>query len=105
MNTKIKLLNTNANIYFSRICLEQNVTPQYAQVKLYSHNKSIIKHTEPKITKIRIKNEIKFLYAKKQMLNGTLYKLHLQAANEWGRSWDIINQNITHKLERKIKNK
>jgi hypothetical protein len=59
MNTKIKLLKSNVNIYFNRTCLEQNLTPQYAQIKLHSHNKS-----ESKITKIRIKNEIKFLYAK-----------------------------------------
>jgi hypothetical protein len=105
MNTKIKLLNTNANIYFNRICLEQNITPQYAQVKIHSCNKSVIKHIEPKITKIRIKNEIKFLYAKKQTLNETLYKIPLQAANVWGKTWDIINQYITQKLDKKMENK
>jgi hypothetical protein len=81
------------------------LTPQYAQIKLHSHNKFIIKHTESKIIKIRIKNEIKFLYAKKQELNKTLYNLHLQAANELGRSWDIISQNITQKLEQKMQRK
>jgi hypothetical protein len=45
------------------------------------------------------------LYAKKQTLNRTSYKIHLQAANEWGRSWDIILQNITQKLEKKMENK
>jgi hypothetical protein len=38
MNMKIKLLNSNANIYFNRTCLKQNLTPQYAQIKLHSHN-------------------------------------------------------------------
>jgi DNA primase catalytic subunit len=51
-----------------------------------------------------MKNEKIFLYAKKQTLNRTLYKLHLQAANEWGRSWDI-SQNITQKIEKKMENK
>jgi hypothetical protein len=45
------------------------------------------------------------LYAKKQTLNRTLYKINLQAPNEWGRSWDIISQKITQKLEKKMKNK
>jgi hypothetical protein len=76
MNTKIKLLNTNANIYFNRICLEQNITPRCAQVKIHACNKSVIKHIEPKITKIRINNEIEFLCAKKKTLNETLYKNH-----------------------------
>jgi hypothetical protein len=35
MNTKLKLLNCNANIYiyFNKKCLEQNLTPKYAQTK------------------------------------------------------------------------
>jgi hypothetical protein len=97
-----KLLNTNANIYFKRICLEKNITPQYAQVKIHSCNESIKKHIEPKINKIRIKNEIKFLYAKKKTLNETLYKIHLQVINEWGKTCNIINQYITQKRNKKI---
>jgi hypothetical protein len=50
---------------------------------------------EPKFTKIRIKNEIKFWYIKIQTLNKALYTLHLQNANDWGSLWNIINQNIT----------
>jgi hypothetical protein len=34
MNTKRKLLNCNANIYFNRTCLEQNLTPKYAQIHI-----------------------------------------------------------------------
>jgi hypothetical protein len=45
------------------------------------------------------------LYAKKQTLNETLYKIHLQAANGWGKTWDIINQYITQKLDKKMENK
>jgi hypothetical protein len=58
MNTKLKLLNCNVDICCNRTCLEQNLTPQYAHIKLYSHNRSIIKHIESRITKIIIKNEI-----------------------------------------------
>jgi hypothetical protein len=31
MNTKLELLNCNANMYFNKKCLEQNLTPKYAQ--------------------------------------------------------------------------
>jgi hypothetical protein len=34
MNTKLKLLNCNANIYFNRKCLEFSLTPKYAQTKI-----------------------------------------------------------------------
>jgi len=42
---------------------------------------------------MRIKDEIRFLYKKKQ-LNDTLYKIHLKAAQEWGNSWYIILDSI-----------
>jgi hypothetical protein len=57
---------------------------------------------ESKIQKLRIKNEIKFWYTKKQNLNKGFYALHLQNANKWGNLWDIINQNIPKKIEQKM---
>jgi len=42
----------------------------------------------------RIKDEIKHLYRKKDILNKSLYKMHLQAANEWGNNWHIIRDSI-----------
>jgi hypothetical protein len=68
MNTKLKLLNCNANIYFNRTCLDLNLTPKYAQTRINSHNKTCAKHLEGKVHKLCLKNEIKFLYTKKQNL-------------------------------------
>jgi len=39
---------------------------------------------------MRIKDEIRLLYKKKQKLNNDLYKTHLKAAQEWGNSWYTI---------------
>jgi hypothetical protein len=69
MNSKLKLLNCNANIHFNRTCLERNLTPKYAHIKINSHYKTIINHTETQTRKIRLRNEIKFLYATKQGLS------------------------------------
>jgi hypothetical protein len=37
---------------------------------------------------------------KKQQLNGNLYNLHLQLANEWGNMWPYIQETIDTKLSR-----
>ena len=49
-----------------------------------------------------MKEEIKFLYMKKDRLNESLYKAHLQAAREWGKNWIIIQNNITNSLNLKF---
>jgi hypothetical protein len=78
MNTKLKLLNFNVNIYFNRTCLALNLTPKYAHIKINSHNKPLAEHIEDKVHKLHIKNKIKFWYSMKQNLNKTLYQLHIQ---------------------------
>jgi hypothetical protein len=102
MNTKLKLLNYNANIYFNETCLEIGLIPKYAHTKINSHNKTFAKQIENKIHKLHIKNAIKFWYAKKQNVNKTLYHLHIRNGKEWGSLWDLVNQNITKKLDLKM---
>jgi quinol monooxygenase YgiN len=105
-NTKRKLLNCNANIYFNKACLRHNITPKYAQVHIKTANTSkAAKHTETQTRLLRIKNEVKFLYKKKQQLNKDLYRLHIKSANEWGNTWYIISQNVTDTLEITMKSK
>jgi hypothetical protein len=50
--------------------------------------------TQKKVHIIRIKDEIKFLYKKKQKLNKGLYNAHLKAALEWGNMWHTIMNSI-----------
>jgi hypothetical protein len=39
------------------------------------------------------------------MFNKQLYNLHLENGIKWGMLWDVINQNISCKLETKMKEK
>jgi hypothetical protein len=72
-NLRTKVMKCCANIYFNRQCLNKKVIPKYANIK--------VAHTSPasNITfVIRIKDEIKFLYKKKEKLNNDLHRTHLQ---------------------------
>jgi hypothetical protein len=42
MNTMLKLLNCNANTYFNKKCLAENLTPKFAltKTKINPHNKT-----------------------------------------------------------------
>ena len=58
------------------------------------------KYTQQKATKLRIKDEIKFLYKKKQNLNNQIYSLHLHLANNWGSLWSHTRNSIDQELEK-----
>jgi hypothetical protein len=47
----------------------------------------------------RIKQELKYLYVKKQKLNEQLYHLHLLCATNWQKNWSFIQSNINEKLQ------
>ena len=82
-NLRAKVQRCCSNIYFNRQCLEQGVIPNYAQIKIpYTSPASMT--TQKKIQISRVREEIRFLYKKKDGLNKSLYKTHLQAAMELG---------------------
>ena len=54
---------------------------------------------------MRIKDEIKFLHAKKQQLNYQIYHLHLTLANTWNNTWQYISHTIESKLQNEIQKK
>jgi len=82
-NLKAKVQRCCSNIYFNRLCLKQGLIPKYVQIKLpYTSPASIITQKKTQIT--RLKEEIKFIYKRKDKLNEFLYRTHLQAAQEWG---------------------
>jgi hypothetical protein len=103
-NIKLKLLQCNANIHFNKQCLQNNVIQKYAQCKV-PRTSPATKFTKQKINTIRIKDEIKFLYKKKNHLNRTLYEAHLIAANTWGNTWEIISNNIHENIKKTMTNK
>ena len=63
-----KVLKCSADVYFNRQCLKQNLTPDCTKMKV-PNTSFAAKFTKNKITKIIIKDEIKFLYIKKEKLN------------------------------------
>jgi hypothetical protein len=80
-------------------------TKHNSKVRAYKNKLTLQIHSETHgnaSSKMHIKNEIKFLYAKKQNLNQVLYTLHLQNAKKWSNLWDTINQNISEQLEKKM---
>jgi hypothetical protein len=107
MNLKRKLLHFTANIKFNKTCIIENIIPKYAAIKIPGNTMASI------ITKqqvyLRVQNEIKLLYKKKQQLNKELYISHLYNAKYWQNTWIHIKQDITTKLhleiEKKMKNK
>jgi hypothetical protein len=80
VNTSRKLLYCNANIVFNKECLAKKITPNYAKINLKPVDDAA-KTTIQKAERIRIKQEIKFLYKMKQNLNEQLFQLHLFLAN------------------------
>jgi len=54
---------------------------------------------------MRIKDEIKFLHAKKQQLNHQIYYLHLTLANTWNNTWQYMLHTIESKLQKEVQKK
>ena len=92
-NLKRKLFNCSANIYFNRQCYQKRLVPNYAKIKI-PINSPAVKFTQRKTQNLRIKDEIKYLYMKKQQLNHKLYYLHLSLANTWGNTWQYVQYTI-----------
>jgi hypothetical protein len=78
-----------------------NITPKYARIKLPTYN-TAAKKTQTQAQILRIKNEIKFLYIKKQQLNKELYHSHILNANIWQQTWANIEQAIHEKLQQEM---
>jgi len=87
----VKVLKCCTNINLNRQCLKEGTVPEYASIKV-AYTSPTSKLTQKKMQKTSIKDEIKYLYKKKEIFNTTLYKTHLQAAREWGNSWDLIRE-------------
>jgi hypothetical protein len=60
------------------------------------------KKTQTQAQILCIKNEIKFLYKKKQQLNTQLYHSHIHNVNIWQQTWDNNEQAIEQKLQQEM---
>jgi hypothetical protein len=96
-NTKLKLLKTNAAIWFNKICREKRLKPTY--ISIFSNGKQQQdKRTMNHAIRYRINQEIKFQYRRKQHLNDQLYKCHLLCAHHFDGMWQHINSLINKQL-------
>jgi hypothetical protein len=78
---KKKILNTNAAMWFNKLCKNYQLTPKYISIKANGNNKQS-QNTKNAAIKYRLKQELKFLYMKKQKLNEKLYNIHLENAED-----------------------
>jgi hypothetical protein len=69
-----KLMKCNANILLNKVCLSKNITPSYAKLKIPKTSPAA-KNTQHKAQILRIKEEIKFLYCKKNHLNQSYFNI------------------------------
>jgi predicted RNase H-like nuclease (RuvC/YqgF family) len=105
-NLRTKVMKCCANIYFTRQCLIKKVIPKYAKIKI-PYTSPATNITQKKTQIMRLKDEIKFLYMKKEKLKNELYRIQLKAAHEWGNTLytilDSIHESINQELGRKYK--
>jgi hypothetical protein len=96
----------NAHIDYKKTCLKENLTPTYTKLSknTYTNNTAAL-NEKAKAQTIRIKQEIRLLHKKKQVLNSELYKTHLHNANTWDRTWDNIEHTINTKLRTEMTKK
>ena len=85
------------NIYFNKQCLLHGLTPKYANIRV-PHTSSAAPFTQRKLIKMRLKDELKFLYTRKTELNKQLYHMHLRVANEWDTGMRFLFTAIVEKL-------
>jgi hypothetical protein len=78
----------------------KELKPNYIGIKINGNNKQCHNTTKMAI-KYQINQEIKFLYIKKQQLNTQLYRLHMDCANLWNKTWDLI-QDVEQLLQEKM---
>jgi hypothetical protein len=84
--------------------MPSQITPTYANIKVPNTSPAAAVTTR-KTRTLRIKDEIKFLYKKKEKLNRELYNIHLKVAQEWGNTWHIIQEYILGSINREMQQK
>jgi len=72
-NMRSKLQKCCANIYFNKQCLAEKIIPKNVNIKI-GNTSPTAQVTTQKAQITRIKDEIKFLYRKKEEIKGIVYK-------------------------------
>ena len=77
LKLKVKLKRVLSKIWFNKQCLDNNVIPKYAQVKIKNKN-SVAKKVKEQSEKLWIKLEIRSLYGLINRYNRELYDRHIE---------------------------
>jgi hypothetical protein len=105
-NVKKKVLNCNANVYFSKQCISRNLTPNDVNVNI-SNTSPAARFLKTKAQRMCVKDELKFLHIRKQKLNQKVNQMHLNLTNDWNKSWCLIeeirNKSADNELKKKCK--
>ena len=96
-NTKLKLLKTNATIWFNKNCRDHQLQPRYISIKIKGRKQQDMK-TAANAIRFCINQEIKFHYKRKQHFNQQLYQAHLKCAHHYYGTWQHIQTVIVRQL-------
>jgi len=92
-NLRLKLLKTNAAIWFNKICRAKGLQTKYINIHTKGRSTRDTRKTQQAI-KYRINQEIKFFYKRKQHFNQQLYRMHLEGATIFEGMWPHALSNI-----------
>jgi hypothetical protein len=99
----LKLLKTNAAIWFNKICRDRQLQPRYMNIKIKGRKQQDMK-TATSAIRFRINQEIKFHYKRKQHFNQQLYQAHLKCAHHYYGMWQHIQTMIDRQLKKIMEN-
>ena len=81
--------------------IKQKLIPTFTKIKIPITSPAAV-HTQYKITKMRLRDEIKFLYIKKYTINKELHSIHLRLGKEWDKYWDVLQNSISESINKTI---
>jgi hypothetical protein len=96
-NTKLKLLKTNAAIWFNKMCRIKQLQPNYINIRI-NRNRLQDKNTTNNAVRYRLNQEIKFLYCKKQNINRQQYNIQLVCNQYCNGLWQLIQNSVDSQL-------
>ena len=96
-NTRLRMLKTNAAIWFNKMCRIIHLKPNYINIKI-NGRKSQDKRTTTNAIRYRLNQEIKFLYCKKQNFNQRLFNIHLECVHHFNGIWQHIQTSINSQV-------
>jgi hypothetical protein len=96
-NTRLKLLKTNAAIWYNKMCRIKQLQPKYINIRSKG-NRPQDKKTTNNAVRYRLNQEIKYLYCKKQNINNQLYNIQLECMQYCNGLWQLIQSSVDSQI-------